>query len=128
VLPSWLYFALNGAMLVLFGMFAWCSVSLGLRSSNLTYRGIVDRGLYGVVRHPAYATKNMAWWVGALPFILIEFYGSVSRGLFAVLSMAVWSGVYVARAITEERHLLSVNGEYAKYAARVPWRFIPGVV
>jgi protein-S-isoprenylcysteine O-methyltransferase Ste14 len=33
----------------------------------------------------------------------------------------------VLRALTEEDHLRSVDGEYATYAAKVRFRFIPGV-
>ena len=32
------------------------------------------------------------------------------------------------RALTEEDHLRSVDGDYAAYARRVRYRFIPGVV
>jgi protein-S-isoprenylcysteine O-methyltransferase Ste14 len=35
--------------------------------------------------------------------------------------------LYALRALTEEDHLREVDGEYAAYAARVRWRFIPGI-
>jgi protein-S-isoprenylcysteine O-methyltransferase Ste14 len=38
-----------------------------------------------------------------------------------------WTLIYVLRALTEEDHLRSVDGEYAAYAAKVRYRFIPGV-
>ena len=38
------------------------------------------------------------------------------------------NGIYLLRAITEERHLLLADNGYAQYMAGVRWRFIPGVV
>ena len=38
-----------------------------------------------------------------------------------------WSTLYVLRALTEEDHLRSVDSEYAAYAEKVRYRFIPGV-
>ena len=42
--------------------------------------------------------------------------------------MTGWSMIYLLRALTEEDHLRRVDGDYAAYASRVRWRFIPGVV
>ncbi len=41
--------------------------------------------------------------------------------------MLIMSGIYYARAITEERHL-SRDPEYQLYMKKVPYRFIPGVL
>ena len=46
----------------------------------------------------------------------------------ALGSSVGWSLLYVLRAITEEDHLRGVDGDYAAYAARVKYRFIPGIV
>lgn len=43
-------------------------------------------------------------------------------------SVAGWTALCVLRALTEEDHLRSVDGDYAAYARRVRYRFIPGVV
>jgi protein-S-isoprenylcysteine O-methyltransferase Ste14 len=115
-------------MLALMGIYAWASVALGLRASNLTNRGIVSRFPYSQVRHPAYAAKNLAWWIGALPTLGIAFSGSVAAGLWATACMAAWTLIYVARALTEERHLLMLDNGYSSYAERVRYRFIPGVI
>ncbi|MCK7492814.1 MAG: hypothetical protein MZW92_15765 [Comamonadaceae bacterium] len=55
---------LNVLLLVLMAIYASASVALGLKAGNLTHRGIVARGPYAFIRHPAYTCKNMAWWIG----------------------------------------------------------------
>lgn len=118
----------NVALLVLMATYASASVAMGWKASNLTHRGIVERGPYAIVRHPAYVCKNMAWWIGSLPLVSVAFHQGWLQGLSAVASVAGWTLLYVLRALTEEDHLKRVDGEYAEYAKRVKWRFIPGVV
>jgi protein-S-isoprenylcysteine O-methyltransferase Ste14 len=119
---------LNALLLLLMAIYASSSVALGWRASNLTHRGIVDRGPYAVVRHPAYICKNMAWWLGSFPIIGEAFSKSAIAGLWSILSIFAWSMLYFLRAVTEEDHLRKVDGEYAAYAARVKYRFIPGII
>ena len=122
-----LHLGLNLLLLGLMAIYAWASVALGLKSSNLTHRGIIATGPYAFVRHPAYVCKNMAWWIGAVPAVSFAFDTSTWQGLLALASVTAWSMLYALRAITEERHLLGVDDDYAAYAARVRWRFIPGL-
>jgi protein-S-isoprenylcysteine O-methyltransferase Ste14 len=70
----------------------------------------------------------MAWWIGALPVLSGAFTQSLFDGLTVVATVMGWSLLYVLRAVTEEDHLRSVDGEYAAYAARVRYRFIPGMI
>jgi len=121
------HLALNIALLVLMGIYASASVALGLKASNLTHRGIISRGPYRIVRHPAYTCKNMAWWIGSTPVAITAFHQSISAGLVAIGSVVAWTSLYALRALTEEDHLRKVDGEYAAYAAKVRYRFIPGV-
>lgn len=120
------YIALNAGLIVLFALYASASVSMGFKCSNLTNRGVVASGLYGVIRHPAYALKNAAWWLAALPVFVILFRQSFSLGVFGIFCLAGWSMLYVLRAITEERHMLRIDTGYADYMQRVRFRFIPG--
>jgi uncharacterized protein DUF1295 len=122
------HFGLNLALLALLAIYASASVALGWKASNLTHRGVIARGPYAVIRHPAYVCKNMAWWIGSIPLVSAEFAHSAFAGVSAVASVVAWSMVYVLRALTEEDHLKSVDGEYAAYAAKVRYRFIPGVI
>ncbi len=109
------------AVLLCLGIYLWATIALGAKSSNLTNRGIVDRGPYAYVRHPAYIGKNIAWWLTAIPFMI-----STGRILFAIASMSVWTLIYFLRAMTEERHLI-VDPDYQAYCRKVKWRFIPFV-
>lgn len=122
-----LHLSLNLALLLLMAIYASASVALGLKASNLTHRGIVARGPYAVVRHPAYVCKNLAWWIGSIPLISAGFSASFADGLVPTLAMAGWSAIYVLRALTEEDHLRKVDGDYAAYAEKVRYRFIPGI-
>lgn len=125
---SGLHFTLNFLLLALMAVYTSASVALGFKASNLTHRGIVSRGPYRIVRHPAYVCKNMAWWIGSIPIISAAFQRSEWDGVQALASVVGWSLLYVLRAVTEEDHLRGVDGEYAQYAAKVRYRFIPGIV
>jgi protein-S-isoprenylcysteine O-methyltransferase Ste14 len=105
----------NGCEVVLWSVFAWASLSLGFKASNLTSRGVVNRGPYRWLRHPAYAAKLSIWWIQGVVF-----------GEFTVGILLAFTAIYGLRAWTEERHL-SLDSDYHLYKQRVPWRFIPGV-
>lgn len=97
-------------------VYVWATVSLGTKCSNLTNRGIVTTGAYRFVRHPAYISKNLAWWVTLLPIM--------SLSVFA--AMSVWTFVYFLRAVTEERHLIA-DPDYQAYCRKTKYRFVPFV-
>ena len=111
-------FALRLVIVLLLFVYTWASVSLGTRASNLTNRGIVAKGAYKIVRHPAYIAKVTAWWVMLIPLL--------SNNPMVVTGMFVWTIIYFLRAVTEERHL-SQDADYVAYCQKVKWRFIPGV-
>jgi protein-S-isoprenylcysteine O-methyltransferase Ste14 len=115
------------AMLLAVGVYAWATLALGLRASNLTNRGIVTTGPYRWMRHPAYVAKNLSWWIGATPLLLKFACTDPWRLVPVILGTTAWSGIYVLRALTEERHLGN-DPDYAAYRSRVRWRFIPGLV
>jgi protein-S-isoprenylcysteine O-methyltransferase Ste14 len=104
------------AVLVAFIIYVWATVALGFKASNLTNRGIVSRGPYRFVRHPAYIAKNLAWWFEFLPFLTVG----------TALALIAWNVIYALRALTEERHL-RLDPEYREYCKKVRWRFIPGI-
>lgn len=103
--------------LAMFTVYAWATVSFGLKFSNLTNRGVIERGPYRFIRHPAYVCKSIAWWLESLPSL------TPTTAFFLTLL----NGVYALRAWTEERHL-SKDPSYRAYRARVRWVAIPGIV
>ena len=126
---DYVHLSANVVLLVSMSIYSWASIALGFKASNLTNRGVVSRGPYSVVRHPAYAAKNLAWWIGAMPAFIVWFgSGDLHAALYSVCAMAGWTAIYVLRAITEERHLLMIDNGYAEYMRRVRWRFIPGLI
>ncbi len=108
---------LRVASLVCYGVYVWATFALGVRFSNLSNKGIVYRGPYRWLRHPAYISKNLAWWFEQLPGM---------GGFQYVLPLLGWNVVYMLRGLTEERHLRR-DPDYRAYCERVPYRFIPGV-
>ncbi|MFZ6648905.1 methyltransferase family protein [Undibacterium sp. TJN25] len=123
----YLHIVLNVIALLFLLAYASCSVSLGWKCSNLTSRGVVRSGLYGIVRHPAYVCKNAAWWIFAGSVAVHE--AAAGRPwVFNLVCLAVFTCVYAMRAITEERHMRYTDDDYAVYCSKVPYRFIPNII
>lgn len=105
--------ALCGTLIiVLCAIYLWATLSFGLRFSNLTNRGILTHGPYAWVKHPAYISKNLSWWLMNLPFVSRESFSAIRQSLRLVMV----NGIYALRAYTEERHLRSDPG-YLEYEA-----------
>lgn len=90
---------------LLTAIYSWATMAFGIRFSNLTHRGIITHGPYRFTRHPAYVSKNLSWWIGAMPFFVTA--GGWAEGVRNVVLLALVSGVYYWRAKTEEKHLLA---------------------
>jgi protein-S-isoprenylcysteine O-methyltransferase Ste14 len=93
--------------------------NLGLRSSNLTYRGLVTTGIYGLIRHPHYAFKLMLWWIGLIP--------SAYEYPWLIGPMIFWTVIYYLRAVTEEQHLIRNDNSYVAYKDKVKYMFLPKI-
>ncbi len=106
----------KAATVLLFSIYASATVAFGFKFSNLTNRGIISRGPYRFVRHPAYLTKCSAWWLEHLPTL------TITKAFF----LTCLCGVYALRAWTEERHL-SKDPDYVAYKKKTPWVLFPGV-
>ena len=118
---------MNLVLLGLMAIYASASVALNFKASNLTHRGIISYGPYRFIRHPAYVCKNLAWWIGTVPAVMVAWKVSAWSAFLVVGATAAWTGIYALRALTEEDHLRKVDGEYDLYCEKVRYRFIPGV-
>jgi protein-S-isoprenylcysteine O-methyltransferase Ste14/Fe2+ transport system protein FeoA len=96
-------------------VYAWSTVCFGLRFSNLTNRGVITVGPYRWVKHPAYLVKNLSWWLISMPFLSSAGFEQAMRDCAMLL---LFNGVYLLRAITEERHL-SRDPAYLAYKAYI---------
>ena len=114
--PQWVQNIGLIVITVCWGIFAWASIALGFKASNLTNRGIVNHGPYKYCRHPAYTIKIVAWTIQAL------FFGEYFIGILIAFII-----IYFLRAWTEERHL-SHDPDYQRYKKQVPYLFIPKVI
>jgi protein-S-isoprenylcysteine O-methyltransferase Ste14 len=100
----------------LLGWVACLICSFGARFSNLTNRGIITRGPYRFVRHPAYVCKCLAWWLEQVPTMTVS----------KALSLTTFCAIYALRARTEERHL-SADPSFRAYKKKTPWVLVPGI-
>lgn len=101
----------GSTILVLVSIYAVATICLGLRFSNLTYRGLITNGPYRFTKHPAYVTKNLSWWMISIPFISQAGIGEAVSHCVLLFGVNV---IYYLRARTEENHL-SNYPEYVTY-------------
>jgi len=97
-----LYMIWGSLILILYGIYVWASVMFGCRFSNLTNRGILTNGPYAFTKHPAYLSKNLAWWLSSVPFVA---QGGAGEALRRCLLLGMLNYIYYLRAKTEEAHL-----------------------
>lgn len=98
---------------------------LGTKSGNLTNRGIVTGFPYNIIRHPDYAMQICYIILTFIPLYLAGDL-NVLGDIVLTIGMFLWIGVFVLRAITEERNLIK-DDDYKEYCQRVKYRFIPKV-
>ena len=100
------------AIIILHVIYVWATCSFGCRFSNLTNRGIIVDGPYRYLKHPGYVSKNLAWWLMAVPFVA---HASWPEALRACICLLLTNVIYFGRAWTEERHL-NRDPAYKKYS------------
>lgn len=128
--PSqWAITIFTAMMLLSYFVYMSATLWFGVRFSNLTNRGIIRKGPFAFIRHPAYASKNFAWWCVMFPAILYNATrsGGLDIAILEIIGLVLMTWVYYLRAITEERHL-GVDPYYREYCKQVRYRFIPGVI
>ena len=119
---SWLgnnetaYLVWGSAILILISIYTLSSIAFGIRFSNLTHRGIITNGPYRYSKHPAYISKNLSWWLIAIPFITVN--GNYIASIQTCLMLLGVNAIYYMRAKTEERHL-SWDKTYQQYQVAI---------
>lgn len=120
------HISLNITILILMWIYAWASIALWLKASNLTNRWIVMKGPYKYIRHPAYICKNTAWLIWWIPLVISSFYNPSISSVAVIFWLSSWAFIYFMRAMTEEAHL-SLDPDYIAYKKEVPYKFIPKI-
>lgn len=103
------------AIVALTALYVWATLVFGPRFSNLSNKGVVTAGPYRWLRHPAYVSKNLSWWLISVPWMAA---GGWSEGLRHCLMLAGVNCIYAARAWTEELHMRQ-DPAYRAYACWV---------
>jgi protein-S-isoprenylcysteine O-methyltransferase Ste14 len=115
--PTELAAAVGGAALVLAGWalivwtwWSWPTIFTG--HGVLEGHRLVDRGAYGVIRHPVYAAAFLIWFGLALAF---------ASGTAFLITVAYVVPVYLLYMRSEEAMMRDAFGEkYERYRERVP--------
>jgi hypothetical protein len=105
-------YILGGTILFFEFVHYWGEAIMGIRSSNLTNRGIVTSGPYRYCKHPVFASKCASWLIMWMPF------ASGDTVLECIRLMIAWCGicyVFAARCWAEER-ILAEDKDYVAYA------------
>ena len=124
----WLVSVFTVMMVASYLIYMLSTLWFGVRFSNLTNRGIIRKGPYAWVRHPAYASKNFAWWCVMFPVVIITAGKiGITAAVMQILGLILMTWFYYMRANTEERHLMA-DPDYQAYCKEVPYRFIPKII
>lgn len=88
----------------------------GMTFSNLSWRKLINTGVYRYTKHPAYIAKNIYWWLYTLPFMGVAFLSA--EWWQNILGLTFVSLVYYGRAKSEERHLMKFP-QYQHYCVEI---------
>jgi len=102
----------GSAILGFYSIYLWATIMFGTRFSNLTHRGILTNGPYRWTKHPAYISKNLAYWLTFIPFIVSQ---SVGDSIRRCILLGCLNYIYYLRAKTEEANL-SIDPVYVQYS------------
>ncbi len=100
-------------IVLLWILYLSATIALGFKASNLTNRGIVAKGPYAFIRHPAYISKPSIWFLEFL-FFSDKYLGGIIVAFI----------IYHLRSLTEERHL-GMDPAYKEYMKKVKYRYMP---
>ena len=119
--PPWEYFTSStpyalyavGGMIILTGLFhLWSEALLGIRSANLSSRGVITTGPFRLTKHPVYVSKCIQWAFIYFPFLnAVGVLGNLQSGILFLLVCVL----FAARSLAEEK-LLAEDPDYVRYA------------
>ena len=120
--PVWLQAIGGGVMLAGMSLVVWALRHNEYLSARIRIQGergqrVATTGPYAHIRHPNYAGGVLMGLSSGLVF------GSWP----AIVPMLFWIGLVAYRTLNEEKVLFAELAGYAEYAARVRYRFLPGV-
>jgi protein-S-isoprenylcysteine O-methyltransferase Ste14 len=107
-----LFMIWGSAILILYSIYLWATIMFGTRFSNLTHRGILTNGPYRWTKHPAYISKNLAFWLTFIPFVVSQ---NVGDSIRRCILLGLLNFIYYLRAKTEEANL-STDPVYVQYS------------
>lgn len=111
--------ALDVVLLVFLWLYMLSGSALSFSTSNLSYKKIQTKGLYGVIRHPATAFK--------LAFFGLSFFRfQAAWTATGALCYAAWSTIYILRILAEEQFLRQFP-DYREYMKKTRYRLIPRI-
>lgn len=111
---QWYYYVWMFFIVISWVLYWLSHAHFGFKFSNLTWRGLVDTGLYKYFKHPAYLFKNIYWWIFTVPFFGVFGWDFVKN----ILVLIIINLIYFLRAKTEERHLREFK-EYRDYEEKI---------
>lgn len=109
----WLFFLAINISWIIYWL---ATFEFGMTFSNLSWRRLIDTGVYRYTKHPAYIAKNIYWWLYTLPFMGIAF--ASAAWWQNILGLTFVSLIYYGRAKSEERHLRKFV-EYRQYCDQI---------
>lgn len=117
-IPLWAVIVAAAILLVSYALYAEVMRENAYLSRTIEVQEgqkVIDRGLYGLVRHPMYAVT--LWLFLAIPVVLGSWW--------ALAVFALYIPVIAARIVNEEKVLVAGLEGYAAYKARVKYRLMP---
>ncbi len=94
--------------------------NMGTKFGVMTDKGLVNRGFFGVVRHPSYTLE-----VGMFACLSLQGLSSPLNWLAVVVFFVI---PYYLRSEREDHFMTVSNPDFSPYKQAVPYKYIPGLL
>ncbi|MBQ8408321.1 MAG: isoprenylcysteine carboxylmethyltransferase family protein [Clostridia bacterium] len=118
IVPMWVVAAASVILLISYALYAEVMRENAYLSRTVEVQEnqkVIDKGLYGIVRHPMYAVT--VWLFLAIPVVLGSWW--------SLLCFLPYVGVIAVRIVNEEKVLEKGLAGYVEYKKRVKYRILP---